>query len=408
MENRIDCPLAGVLAQRLRDDRDQLTQRWLDRIAARVTVDRNHIFPTDELLDHVPLLVDGLADYMEDPADEISAEVPVVAKAMELGELRLAQGFSAHEILKEYEILGGVLFSFLIETVKTVEEECTRSELLACAQRLFRGIAVIQQSTTTQYLRVADEGVREREERLRNFNRTLTHELKNRIAAVGGASSMLTESWVESDAEQRRRFIAIIARNAADMQNVLEDLLTLSRMDGDARQQRNVLLPEAAAEAARQLREMARDRRVEIRIAADLPRVEVDAAAVELCLANFISNGIKYSDPERQDSWVEVRARMEEGTDGDDEVVIEVHDNGIGIPDAAREQVFERFYRADTASAVEGTGLGLSIVRETAESLGGRAWAEIKRGDDTGSVFKIALPARRSDDTEAADGAVKA
>ncbi|HET7273621.1 MAG TPA: HAMP domain-containing sensor histidine kinase [Longimicrobiaceae bacterium] len=403
MENSIECPLAGVLAQRLRSERDPMTQRWLDRIAARVTVDRNHIFPTQELLDHVPLLVDGLADYMEDPADEISAEMPVVAKAMELGELRLAQGFSAHEVLKEYEILGGVLFSFLIETVKTVDQECTPSELLACAQRLFRGVAVIQQITTTQYLRIADEGMHEREERLRNFNRTLTHELKNRIAAVGGASSMLTESWVESDAEQRKRFVGIISRNAVEMQKVLEDLLTLSRMDGDARQQRNVLLPEVVAEAARQLREMAEDRGVAIRTAEDIPGVEVDAAAVELCLTNYISNGIKYSDPERADRWVEVRAQINDGADGDGEVMIEVHDNGVGIPEEARQQVFERFYRADETSATDGTGLGLSIVRETAESLGGRAWAEAKHGAETGSIFKISLPARRHADEDAAD-----
>lgn len=406
MEDRIECPLAGVLAQRLRNARDPMTQRWLDRIAARVTLDRNRIFPTQELLDHVPLLVDGIADYMEDPADEISADVPVIAKAMELGELRLSQGFSAHEILKEYEILGGVLFSFLIETVKTVEEECTRSELLACAQRLFRAIAVIQQVTTTQYLRVADEGVHEREDRLRSFNRMITHELKNRIGAVGGASSMLQESWVDSNEQQRARFLDIIARNAAEMQNVLEDLLTLSRMEGDARQQRNVLLPEVVAEAARQLREMAQERSVEIRIEEDMPAVEVDAGAVELCLANYISNAIKYSDPGKPERWVEVAAHLDELPDGDGEVVIEVRDNGVGVSPDAQERVFERFYRAEEASGLEGTGLGLSIVRETVESLGGRAWAEPNRGDGTGSSFKIALPARRDADPDPGDAPV--
>src|SRR5690606_39047026 len=99
MDERIDCPLAGVLAARLRDARDPMTQRWLERIASRVTIEPGQIFPSQELLDHVPLLVDGIADYMEDPADEISADVPVIAKAMELGELRLAQGFGVHQIL---------------------------------------------------------------------------------------------------------------------------------------------------------------------------------------------------------------------------------------------------------------------------------------------------------------------
>jgi signal transduction histidine kinase len=400
MDEPIDCPLAAALANRLRVSRDELTRRWLDRISARVSLDPHHIFPSKELLDHVPLLVDGIADYMEDPADEISADVPVIAKAMELGELRLEQGFSVHEILKEYEILGGVLFSFLVDTVATIEEECSRSELLACGQRLFRAISVIQQITTTQYLRIADEQVREREERLRSFNRMVTHELKNKIAAVGGACSMLHEAWIKNDERERERFLSIIERNAAGMQEVLQDLLTLSRMDGSKRQQRNVLLPEAIAEAARQLREMAQERGVEIRVPENLPPIEVDAAAVELCLVNYISNGIKYCDPAKPERWVQVQAYVVDDAqgEGEGEVVVEVSDNGIGIPEAARDHVFEQFFRADTATDVEGTGLGLSIVRETVEGLGGRAWVEMKPGVAGGATFKIALPARREAD----------
>src|SRR3712207_2656833 len=101
MEGNAACPLAAPLAQRLRDARDQLTLRWLERIAARVSIDRNRVFPSDELLDHVPVLIDGIADYVENPAEEIAAEVPVVAKAMELGELRYSQGFDAYQIFKE-------------------------------------------------------------------------------------------------------------------------------------------------------------------------------------------------------------------------------------------------------------------------------------------------------------------
>ncbi|HUE76786.1 MAG TPA: sensor histidine kinase, partial [Longimicrobiales bacterium] len=371
--------------------------RWLERIVARVAVDAQEVFPTDDLLDHIPLLLDGIADYMEDPADEITADVPVIAKAMELGELRLAQGFDAHEILKEYEILGGVLFSYLVGIVDSVEEECTRGELLACGQRLFRAVAIIQQVTANRYLRVADEHVREREDRLRGFNRTVSHELKNRLGAALGASAMLSESWVVEDAEQRARFLRTIADNLETMKQVLEDLLALSRMDRNARQQRNVMLPEAMAEAVRQLREMAEDQDVRISLAEDLPRVEVDAAAVELCLVNYISNGIKYADPDKPDRWVHLAASRE-GLEDEEEVVIEVRDNGIGVPPDARDRLFDRFYRVTggTVTGAEGSGLGLSIVRETVESIGGRAWAEFD--DDVGSTFKIALPSRRAAD----------
>ncbi|CAN5774420.1 hypothetical protein BH23GEM10_BH23GEM10_13240 [soil metagenome] len=339
----IECPLAGVLGRQLRGARDAVTQRWLERIAARVSISPDTIFPTEALLDHVPLLIDGIADYMENPADEISADVPVIAKAMELGELRLSQGFSVHEILKEYEILGAVLFSFLVGIVDGIEEECTRSELLSCAQRLFRAIAVIQQVTATQYLRISDGQVHEREEKLRSFNRMVTHELKNRIGAVAGATRMLEEPWIDGDADERKRFVSIISRNTAGMDDVLKDLLALSRTETESRRESNVLLPEAAGEAARQLREMAQEKGVEIRLADDLPRIEVDAAAVELSLINYISNGIKYADPAKSERWVEVSACEATGPDGRDEIVIGVRDNGIGIPAEDREHLFERF-----------------------------------------------------------------
>jgi signal transduction histidine kinase len=398
--NAMDCPLADTLAERMRQARDDLTRRWLDRISARVTLDPNRIFPTQDLLDHIPLLIDGIADYMEDPADEISADMAVVTKAAELGELRFSQGFGASQILKEYEILGGVLFSFLVDTVDTVEEECTRGELLACGQRLFRAIAVIQQVTTGHYLRKADGQVNRREERLRSFNRMVTHELKNGLTAVQGAVSMLQEAWIDDDPAERQRFTAIIVRGATAIQDVLEDLLALSHTDGDARKQHNVLLPQVAAESARQLREMAADAGVAIRLDPDLPRVEVDAAAVELCLTNYISNGIKYADPQEAERWVEVRAYWDGERDDGDCLVIAVRDNGLGVPVDARDRLFQRFYRAGRDDHVEGTGLGLDIVRETVEAIGGRAWAEFPDDPGEGSTFKIALPARRASEAD--------
>jgi signal transduction histidine kinase len=393
------CPLAGPLAQRLRDSRGELTTRWLERIVARVAVERNRVFPSDDLLDHVPLLIDGIADYVENPAEEIAAHVPVVAKAMELGELRYSQGFDAYQIFKEYELLGGVLFSFLATVVDEIDQPCTRSELLRCAHRVFHAVAIIQQVTTMHFLRRTGEQMREREGRLRAFNRMVSHELKNRLGAIQGAHSLLREPWVQE--AQRDRFLSMIGENVGGMHAVLEDLIALSRLDGSARQQKNVILPRAAAEVARQLRRHAKSRGVAVRLAPDLPPVEVNAAAVELCLTNYVSNAIKYSDPDKPERWVEVRGRVQAGpVDGSPtELVIEVRDNGLGVPAEMQGRLFERFFRAheDTAAGVDGTGLGLSIVRETMEALGGRAWVE--PNPDGGSVFAFALPCRRSADS---------
>ena len=273
-----ECPLAGALANRLRESKWELVRQWLERISDRVTLTPQQIFPTDKLLDHIPLLIDGIADYLEDPAEEISADMPVVGKAMELGALRHSQGFDAHQILKEYEILGGILFRDLARGADELKEPCERSELLVCGHRLFRAIAIIQQTTTNHFLRLSNEQVAEREGRLRMFNRALSHEIKNHVNAILGAGDVLA-TVQDATEEQRNRFQDIIVRNARMMKGTLDNLVALARLEGDARQHRNVRLREATREASRQMREIAQKARVKIVVSPDLPDVEVDAAA---------------------------------------------------------------------------------------------------------------------------------
>jgi signal transduction histidine kinase len=160
-------------------------------------------------------------------------------------------------------------------------------------------------------------------------------------------------------------------------------------------------LSESVAEVRRHLREFARSRDVTVDVENPLPPIEVNAAAIELCLTNYISNAIKYSDPAKTGRWVRVRARLVDPTDGGDrgdrgELVVEVVDNGLGIPPETRTHLFERFFRGHTHvhGEVEGMGLGLSIVRETVEDLGGRVWAG--PSDSGVSVFAFAIPATRS------------
>jgi signal transduction histidine kinase len=177
--------------------------------------------------------------------------------------------------------------------------------------------------------------------------------------------------------------------------------MELSRLDEDARQSRHVALPEAAAEAGRQLRESARAHGVEIKLAKDLPPITVSAAAFELCLSNLLANAIKYSDPAKEKRWVEVCARVSASADGaKPETVVEVRDNGLGVPEAKRKHLFERYFRAheDIDREIDGTGLGLSIVRDTVTALGGRAWAEFL---EDGTAFFFTMPSRRVEDATA-------
>jgi signal transduction histidine kinase len=396
------CRLASHLAGELRQARSEVVKRWLERIVARVTVDAGHVFPSEELLDHVPLLVDGIADYLEAEGADVDGHGPMEAKAMELGALRHAQGFDAYQILKEHEILSGILYTFLREALAAAQSpEATAAEVAECWQRVAAATDKIRQATITHFLRMAGEEVRLREERLRRFNRMVSHELKNRVGAMRNAASLLTETWIQPG--QAAQFLRVIAQNGTDLQRVLENLEALSHLDRDTRQKHNILLPQAAAEVVRQLRDAASLAQAEVRMdEAALPEVEVDAAAVELCLANYLSNAIKYADPAKGVRWAEISAELVPTTpEQEGELIIRVKDNGLGVPADARPKLFEQFFRAHTATVTaEGTGLGLNIVRETMESLGGRAWAEFP--DEGGSVFAISFPSRRAEDAEVA------
>jgi len=388
--------MAGVLAERLRAAKRELTSQWLDRISARVSIDPNRVFPTEELLDHVPLLIDGVADYVANPAAEVSLHMPVVAKAMELGELRHKQGFDAYEILKEYEFLGGILFTFLARSVDEIPDSCEKGELMTCGFRLYRAVTIIQQSTMGHFLRLADKDVAEREERLRGVNRVISHEIKNRIGGILGAGSLLTDVRELSGAK-RHELSEIIVRNAREMRNTVENVLALSRLErSDVRHHQHVKLSAAVREAVRGVREPAEAANIQVRALPDMPDIEVSAAVIELCVRNYLSNAIKYADPAERNRWVEISGSEERTASGEREFIVRVRDNGLGVPGEKRDRLFQRFFRAhETLSEIEGTGLGLSIVRETAESQGGRAWAEYP---EKGSVFAIAFPLKRRSD----------
>src|SRR6266513_3840993 len=136
--------LAAILSDRLRTAKQELVTQWLDRISARVAISTKRVFPTHELLNHVPLLIEGIAGYLKRPERDIDSKAPVVAKAMELGALRHAQGFDAYELLKEYEMLSEIAFAFLADAAEEVEEHIPRRDFLACWQRTAQAIELIR------------------------------------------------------------------------------------------------------------------------------------------------------------------------------------------------------------------------------------------------------------------------
>jgi signal transduction histidine kinase len=149
-----------------------------------------------------------------------------------------------------------------------------------------------------------------------------------------------------------------------------------------------------AQEAARQLRETAAARQVQIRVQPDMPEIVVDVACLELMLTNLLSNAVKYADPVKRDRCVEV-SLVSQTTD---RCTIQVRDNGVGMTPEQRCKIFRPFYRAhrsrDEELGVAGLGLGLAIVQDCARTLTAGLSVDSVAGE--GTVFTITLPAHQS------------
>ncbi len=213
------------------------------------------------------------------------------------------------------------------------------------------------------------------------FVADVSHELRTPLTSIKAAVETLLDD-AELDSAEVRRFLGIVLRHANRMETLVGDLSDLSKIETGAIELRRVTLDLAPVvqKTVEDLAARASARRVSVRT--EIPTgfaLEADPRRLEQILVNLVDNAIKFN---HDGGVVTVRATMCEGRPR-----IEVEDTGIGIPSAAKEEVFHRFYRVDEARSREsgGTGLGLSIVKHLMQLHGGRVRVESELG--SGSKF---------------------
>jgi signal transduction histidine kinase len=253
-------------------------------------------------------------------------------------------------------------------------------------------IDVTEQKEVEGALRRAYKREREAADRMRSldemknvFLNAVSHELRTPLAALLGFALTLEQQQEALSQDEQQDLLARMARNARKLDTLLSDLLDLDRL------RRGVLEPQRrlvdVGALAHRVVEEAQVGPGRIEVDASPTVSALDGSKVERILENLVANSIKHTLPQTR-IWVKVRQQ-------DDGVLILVEDDGPGVPDDLKREVFEPFRQGEEVRPhAPGAGIGLSLVALFAELHGGRAWVEDRPGG--GASFRVLLPERPS------------
>ncbi|OIR08128.1 alkaline phosphatase synthesis sensor protein PhoR [mine drainage metagenome] len=222
----------------------------------------------------------------------------------------------------------------------------------------------------------------------KDFVANVSHELRTPLSIIKGYAETLVDGHREMSFEDRDQFLRTILRHSERLSSLLEDILTLSRLESKnpGLHRELVLLDSLVSTIVDDFRSRpsAREHVFELSMDQVIPEMLLDPLKLTQVFENLLNNAVKYT---AKGSHIRVALRRK-----GPELEVRVADDGPGIPTADLPHIFERFYRVDKGRSREkgGTGLGLSIVKHIVQLHGGRVWAESEQG--RGTTFIIALP----------------
>ncbi len=221
---------------------------------------------------------------------------------------------------------------------------------------------------------------KEAEERLEEFTYMVSHELNAPLRSIVAYATFLLEDYSDKLDEQGKKYLERLKENSLRLQEMIKDLLTLSRVGRGAVEFEKVDLNQLVDE----VRESLGESRGEV-IYSNLPTIEASRVQMKQLFQNLIDNGLKFNESKKPVVKIECKVEGEM-------YHFKVIDNGIGIRKEDQEKIFKPFTRLHPLK-YKGTGIGLSICKKIVETLGGKIWVESE--PNKGSVFHFTLPKKK-------------
>lgn len=254
----------------------------------------------------------------------------------------------------------------------------------AIKEVLLKVARLIRKKRTNQQLNIKVKELEAREKRQVDFQNVLFHELRSQLFLIGGFSTRMAESH-GLPAEKYRSYSNVIKRSSNFLSSLSEEILLLSELEtGDySLPSEEVCLEETARQIISVFSHRAKEKEISIQFekTGEIPKLRLNPAGLKVSLSSLIENAVKYC---AKKSCVRVNLLSE----GEKTVILEVEDNGPGIPETEMVAIFDKFYRGENLkNKTKGTGLGLYIAKTLVEAMGGSITMESRNG--VGSCFKM-------------------
>jgi light-regulated signal transduction histidine kinase (bacteriophytochrome) len=217
---------------------------------------------------------------------------------------------------------------------------------------------------------------------LEQFAYVASHDLQEPLRMVSSFTQLLERKYRDKLDEDANEYIWYVVDGAKRMQSLINDLLSYSRVTTKVKDFAKINLNETVDEALFNL-EIAIEENDAIVVVDSLPQIHGDSSQMVQLFQNIIGNAIKY----RSEKIPEIHISASEG---DQEWIFKIEDNGIGIQPEYNERIFQIFQRLHGSHAYSGTGIGLAICKKIVELHGGSIWVNSKPGE--GSIFYFTIP----------------